>query len=47
MNEIAPDEDVLTRAIAKAAEVATKDRRVIANHKRQVFGELATRLRAS
>ena len=47
VNEIAPDEDVLTRAIAKAAEVATKDRRVIANHKRQVFGELATRLRAS
>ena len=47
VNEIAPDEDVLTRAIAKAAEVATKDRRVIANHKRQFFVELATRLRAS
>lgn len=47
VNEIAPEEEVLERAIAKAADVATKDRRVIANHKRQVFGDLAARLRAS
>jgi enoyl-CoA hydratase/carnithine racemase len=47
VHEIAEDAEVLERAIAKAADVATKDRKVIANLKSQVFGELAARLRAS
>ena len=41
---IAPEEDVLPLAVARAAEVATKDRRVIKVHKRQAFGDIARRV---
>lgn len=37
----APDEEVLDRAIALAAPLATKDRKVIATHKRMLFGDAA------
>jgi len=45
VHDIAPENDVLARAVAKAAEVATKDRKVVATHKRLAFGELADWLR--
>ncbi len=38
---IAPEADVLSTAIARAGEVAFKDRKVIAIHKRQAFGDVA------
>jgi enoyl-CoA hydratase/carnithine racemase len=44
VEELAPADQVLDRAIARAAVVAGKDRRVIAVHKRQAFGEVARRL---
>jgi len=43
----ASESEVLTRAIEVAAHVATKDRKVIAIHKKMVFGELAEKLKIS
>lgn len=45
VHEAQPEAQVVARALAKAAEVATKDRRVIATHKRLAFGEFADLLR--
>jgi enoyl-CoA hydratase/carnithine racemase len=41
VEECAPADDVLAAAVERAALVATKDRRVVARHKRLAFGELA------
>lgn len=41
VEEVAPDDEVLGRAIARATEVAGKDRRVLGIHKRLAFGALA------
>jgi Delta3-Delta2-enoyl-CoA isomerase len=39
VDEIAPDADVLDRAVARAAELAGKNRDVIREHKRLLYGE--------
>jgi enoyl-CoA hydratase/carnithine racemase len=41
VQEIAAEADVLDRAVAAAEALAGKDRRVIADHKRQLFGAAA------
>jgi enoyl-CoA hydratase/carnithine racemase len=38
VDDVAPESEVLDRAIATATEMATKNRSVIAEHKRQLFG---------
>ena len=43
VDEAAAESDVVTRAIARAAAVAHKDRKVIAVHKRQAFADVARR----
>jgi enoyl-CoA hydratase/carnithine racemase len=45
-HEAQPEDTVVSRAIEKAAEVATKDRQVIATHKKLLFGEFADYLRS-
>ncbi|MEZ5136029.1 MAG: enoyl-CoA hydratase/isomerase family protein [Acidimicrobiales bacterium] len=41
VDEVAPEDEVLERAIARAQAVATKDRSVIARHKQLLFGDAA------
>jgi enoyl-CoA hydratase/carnithine racemase len=41
VDHTAPEADVLARAIALAAPIAAKHRRVIAQHKRMLFGDAA------
>ena len=41
VDEAVPAEDLLERAVGQAAPMAAKDRSVIANHKRQLFGAAA------
>lgn len=41
VDEAVPVEDLLDRAVEQAASMAAKDRSVIANHKRQLFGVAA------
>jgi enoyl-CoA hydratase/carnithine racemase len=46
VDEIAPEDDVLQRAMDRAALIATKDRKVVAIHKRQAFADVARALGA-
>jgi enoyl-CoA hydratase/carnithine racemase len=41
VEQTAAEDDVVPVALARAAQMATKDRKVIAVHKRQAFGEIA------
>jgi enoyl-CoA hydratase/carnithine racemase len=43
VDEVAAEDDVLAKAIAAAEPMATKDRSVIATHKRMLFGAAAAR----
>lgn len=43
VDHVAPEAEVLDLAVALAAEIAAKDRGVIAEHKRMLFGESARR----
>ena len=43
VDHVAPDAEVVDRAVALAAEIAPKDRGVLAAHKRMLFGDAARR----